>query len=47
MLSREWDFNAEEQDAIFRDDLRAASGIGKKGKKVTYPHGRQRLYDTV
>ncbi|KAG0701633.1 hypothetical protein DFH29DRAFT_806009 [Suillus ampliporus] len=35
MLHREWDFNIAQQDAEFRDDLREASGIGKKkGKKV-------------
>ncbi|KAG1847190.1 hypothetical protein DFJ58DRAFT_891875 [Suillus subalutaceus] len=34
MLHREWDFNIAQQDAEFRDDLREASGIGKKkGKK--------------
>lgn len=35
MLHREWDFNIAQQDAEFRDDLREASGIGKKkGRKV-------------
>ncbi|KAG2139828.1 uncharacterized protein EDB93DRAFT_1241934 [Suillus bovinus] len=34
MLHREWDFNIAQQDMEFRDDLREASGIGKKkGKK--------------
>jgi general transcription factor 3C polypeptide 3 (transcription factor C subunit 4) len=35
MLSQMWDFNLEEREAEFKDDLRAASGIGRrKGKKV-------------
>jgi len=34
MLSKDWDFNLEEREAEFRDDLREASGIGKKRKKV-------------
>jgi general transcription factor 3C polypeptide 3 (transcription factor C subunit 4) len=34
MLSKEWDFNIEEKEAEFRDDLRAASGIGRKRKKA-------------
>ncbi|KIJ64224.1 hypothetical protein HYDPIDRAFT_175610 [Hydnomerulius pinastri MD-312] len=33
MLQRDWDFHIEDQDAIFRDDLREASGIGKRKKK--------------
>ncbi|KII83764.1 hypothetical protein PLICRDRAFT_118961 [Plicaturopsis crispa FD-325 SS-3] len=34
MLSKDWDFSVEDQEAEFRDDLRAASGVGrKKGKK--------------
>ncbi|KIK91737.1 hypothetical protein PAXRUDRAFT_148847 [Paxillus rubicundulus Ve08.2h10] len=33
MLQREWDFRIEDQDAVFRDDLREASGIGKRKKK--------------
>ncbi|KAJ7634784.1 TPR-like protein [Roridomyces roridus] len=33
MLSKHWDFNTQDQDAQFRDDLRAASGIGKRRKK--------------
>ncbi|KAH7882558.1 hypothetical protein F5I97DRAFT_1906074 [Phlebopus sp. FC_14] len=34
MLQRQWDFRVAEQDTMFRDDLREASGIGKlKGKK--------------
>lgn len=32
LLSRDWDFNLEDQYAEFRDDLRAASGIGR-GKR--------------
>ncbi|OJA08708.1 hypothetical protein AZE42_08889 [Rhizopogon vesiculosus] len=40
MLHREWDFNIAQQDAEFRDDLREASGIGrKKGKKRSRQHG--------
>ncbi|KAG2354401.1 hypothetical protein BDR07DRAFT_1306230 [Suillus spraguei] len=40
MLHREWDFNIAQQDAEFRDDLREASGIGKKkGKKRGRQHG--------
>ena len=31
VLSKDWDLDIEEQ---FRDDLRAASGIGKRRKKV-------------
>ncbi|KAJ8082877.1 transcription factor TFIIIC subunit tfc4 [Marasmius tenuissimus] len=32
-LSRDWDINIEDQEETFRDDLRAASGIGRrKGK---------------
>jgi len=34
MMTRDWDFNIEENDAEFRDDLRAASGIGRKRRKV-------------
>ncbi|KAF9241292.1 hypothetical protein BU15DRAFT_73419 [Melanogaster broomeanus] len=33
MLQREWDFRIQDQDAVFRDDLRDASGIGKRKKK--------------
>ncbi|KZV61169.1 TPR-like protein [Peniophora sp. CONT] len=34
LLTKDWDLHAEEQDAQFHDDLRAASGIGKvKGRK--------------
>ncbi|KAG2040882.1 TPR-like protein [Suillus americanus] len=40
MLHREWDFNIAQQDAEFRDDLREASGIGKKkGRKRGRQHG--------
>jgi hypothetical protein len=35
VLSKVWDFSIEEKEAEFRDDLRAASGIGRKRKKVT------------
>jgi len=34
MLSRDWDINIAEKEAEFRDDLRAASGIGKRRRKV-------------
>ncbi|KAI0315216.1 hypothetical protein OF83DRAFT_1133046 [Amylostereum chailletii] len=34
LLNKEWDFNLDEQDAEFRNDLRAASGVGRKrGRK--------------
>ncbi|EKM76639.1 hypothetical protein AGABI1DRAFT_122552 [Agaricus bisporus var. burnettii JB137-S8] len=33
MLSKDWDINIAERDAEFRDDLRAASGIGKRRRK--------------
>ncbi|KAI0730796.1 TPR-like protein [Earliella scabrosa] len=38
MLSRMWDMNLEEREAEFRDDLRAASGVGKTKKR----RGRRR-----
>ncbi|KAL0577198.1 transcription factor TFIIIC subunit tfc4 [Marasmius crinis-equi] len=39
-LSRDWDINIEEQEETFRDDLRAASGIGRrKGKNVAIQKG--------
>lgn len=34
VLGKEWDLNIEEQEVEFRDDLRAASGIGKRRRKV-------------
>lgn len=34
MMTKQWDFSTEDKDAEFRDDLRAASGIGRKRKKV-------------
>lgn len=34
MMTKDWDFNIEEKDAEFRDDLRAASGIGRRRRKV-------------
>jgi general transcription factor 3C polypeptide 3 (transcription factor C subunit 4) len=39
MLSRVWDFNIEERDAEFRDDLRSASGVGRRrgGKVFPFP----------
>ena len=33
MLSQSWDFNLEDQEAEFREDLRVASGVGKRGRK--------------
>ncbi|KAJ7686640.1 hypothetical protein B0H17DRAFT_1204069 [Mycena rosella] len=33
LLAKDWDFNARDQDAQFKDDLRAASGVGKRRKK--------------
>ncbi|KAF7325830.1 hypothetical protein MKEN_00433700 [Mycena kentingensis (nom. inval.)] len=33
LLAKDWDFNIQDQDAQFRDDLRAASGIGKRRNK--------------
>jgi general transcription factor 3C polypeptide 3 (transcription factor C subunit 4) len=33
-LSKDWDFDIEEKEAEFKNDLRAASGIGRKKKKV-------------
>ncbi|KAG6836328.1 hypothetical protein H0H93_009078 [Arthromyces matolae] len=32
-LTKDWDFNIEEQEAEFRDDLRAASGVGRRRRK--------------
>ncbi|KAG5653250.1 hypothetical protein H0H81_001507 [Sphagnurus paluster] len=32
-LAKDWDFNIEEKDAEFRDDLREASGVGRRRKK--------------
>ena len=34
VLGKEWDLNIGEQEVEFRDDLRAASGIGKRRRKV-------------
>jgi hypothetical protein len=44
MLSRVWDLNMEEMDAEFRDDLREASGIGRKRRKVTFPSHHTRIW---
>ncbi|KAJ7185570.1 hypothetical protein C8R46DRAFT_382209 [Mycena filopes] len=33
LLNKDWDFNAQDQDAEFKDALRSASGIGKRRKK--------------
>ncbi|KAG6843906.1 hypothetical protein H0H87_011895, partial [Tephrocybe sp. NHM501043] len=32
-LTKDWDFNIEDKDAEFRDDLREASGVGRRRKK--------------
>jgi general transcription factor 3C polypeptide 3 (transcription factor C subunit 4) len=32
LLAKEWDFDIAEKDAEFKDDLRAASGIGRTRK---------------
>ncbi|KAF9459393.1 hypothetical protein BDZ94DRAFT_1199583 [Collybia nuda] len=32
-MTRDWDFNIEERDAEFRDDLREASGVGRRRRK--------------
>ena len=34
LLTKDWDFDIEEREAEFKDDLRAASGIGYRRKKV-------------
>ncbi|KDR78033.1 hypothetical protein GALMADRAFT_245006 [Galerina marginata CBS 339.88] len=33
LLTRDWDFDIEEREAEFKDDLREASGIGRKRKR--------------
>ncbi|PPQ68724.1 hypothetical protein CVT26_003630 [Gymnopilus dilepis] len=33
LLTKDWDFDLAEKEAEFKDDLRAASGIGRKKKK--------------
>ncbi|KAF9011799.1 hypothetical protein BDQ17DRAFT_1420213 [Cyathus striatus] len=33
LLAKDWDFNIAEKEAEFRDDLREASGIGRKRRK--------------
>jgi hypothetical protein len=38
VLGKEWDLNIGEQEVEFRDDLRAASGIGKRRRKVWCCH---------
>ena len=35
LLTRDWDFDIEEKEAEFKDDLRAASGIGHRKKRVS------------
>ena len=35
LLTKDWDFDIEEKEAEFKDDLRAASGIGHKRRKVS------------
>ncbi|KAJ7033739.1 hypothetical protein C8F04DRAFT_614968 [Mycena alexandri] len=39
LLSKDWDFHVQDQDAQFKDDLRIASGIGKRRKKKGRPVG--------
>ena len=34
VLAKDWDISIEEREAEFRDDLREASGIGRRRKKV-------------
>jgi len=34
-LTKDWDFSIEEKEAEFCDDLREASGIGRKRKRVS------------
>jgi general transcription factor 3C polypeptide 3 (transcription factor C subunit 4) len=37
LLTKEWDLSIDDQEAEFREDLRAASGIGRKrGGKVYF-----------
>ncbi|KAF8883905.1 hypothetical protein CPB84DRAFT_1750548 [Gymnopilus junonius] len=33
LLTKDWDFDLEEKEAEFKDDLRAATGIGRKRRK--------------
>jgi general transcription factor 3C polypeptide 3 (transcription factor C subunit 4) len=35
MLTKDWDFDIGEREAEFKDELRAASGIGHKRRKVS------------
>jgi general transcription factor 3C polypeptide 3 (transcription factor C subunit 4) len=35
LLTKDWDFDIQEREAEFKDDLRAASGIGHKKRKVS------------
>lgn len=35
LLTKDWDFDIVEREAEFKDDLRAASGIGHKRRKVS------------
>lgn len=46
VLQREWDIRLEDQDTLFRDDLREASGIGKRKRKQVkcFRFERIRLY---
>ena len=34
LLARDWDLDVGDRDAEFKDDLRVASGIGLKHRKV-------------
>lgn len=33
VLTKDWDFNIEEKDAEFLDDLREASGVGRRRRR--------------
>ena len=35
LLTKDWDFDIEEREAEFKEDLRAASGIGHKRRRVS------------
>ncbi|KAJ6611013.1 TPR-like protein [Mycena sp. CBHHK59/15] len=39
LLAKDWDFNVNDEDAQFKDDLRMASGIGKRRRKGTRTAG--------
>lgn len=37
VLNKVWDFSVEDQEAEFRDDLREASGVGRRRKGKVRP----------